>query len=49
MNFFKNIFLFCLGKYKMVELTRKEYNLIPKNRGIIEPQKNVHSGVNRYP
>ena len=23
----------------MVELTRKEYNLIAKNRGIIEPQK----------
>ena len=23
----------------MVELTRKEYNLIEKNRGIIEPQK----------
>ena len=24
---------------KMVELTRKEYNIIAKNRGIIEPQK----------
>ena len=23
----------------MVELTRKEYNIIGKNRGIIEPQK----------
>ena len=23
----------------MVELTRKEYNIIAKNRGIIEPQK----------
>ena len=33
-----NIF-FCLGKYKMVELTRKEYNLIAKSRGIIKPQK----------
>ena len=33
-----NIF-FCLGQYKMVELTRKEYNLFAKNRGIIKPQK----------
>ena len=24
--------------YKMVELTRKEYNIIVKNRGITEPQ-----------
>ena len=30
----------------MVELIRKEYNIIVKNRGIIEPQ---NMSTNRYP
>ena len=36
----------------MVELTREEYNIIAKNRGIIEPQKmsaqKLLSTINRY-
>ena len=36
----------------MVELTRKEYNIISKNRGIIEPQKmstkELMSTLSRY-
>ena len=31
-------FFFCPVIYKIVELTRKECNIIAKNRGIIEPQ-----------
>ena len=33
----------------MVELTRKEYNIIAKTRGIIEPQKMSTQRVVKYP
>ena len=37
-TFFLTIFFFWVY-YKMVEFTRKEYDIIAKNRGIIGPQK----------
>ena len=36
-TFFSHIFFFIY--VIMVELTRKQYNIIAKNRGAIEPQK----------
>ena len=46
----KVFFVFCT--YKMVELARKGYNIIAKNRGIIEPQnmstKKLINTLSRY-
>ena len=50
--FFTNInlfiYFFCPGIYKMVKLTRKEYNVIAKNR-CYRTSKYIYSRVNKYP
>lgn len=45
---FLTIFFSVWVYYKMVEFTRKKYDIIGNKRGIIEPQKNDHSRVNVY-